>query len=75
MDGVKDLKALLMTVEIERLLNGEGDGALPLHALYGEVLLEPVPERLKAVLREHCPEDAVAETAISARNPTSAAAS
>ena len=74
MNGVKDLETLLVTVEIERFLSGESDGEMLLHALYGAVVLEPVPERLTAVVREHCPARMVAEAAIDAP-PMSAAAS
>jgi hypothetical protein len=40
--------------EIERFLDGRSDGQVLLNALYGEVLDEPVPERLLATLRENC---------------------
>jgi hypothetical protein len=40
--------------EIERFLDGESDGQILLNALYGDVLDEPVPERLLATLRENC---------------------
>ena len=40
--------------EIERFLDGRSDGHLLLNALYGDVLDEPVPERLLATLRENC---------------------
>jgi len=39
-------------VEIERFLDGETDGSVLFHALYGAVADEPIPERLLAVLRE-----------------------
>jgi hypothetical protein len=39
-------------VEIERFLNGETHGGVLLHALYGSVADEPIPERLLAVLRD-----------------------
>jgi hypothetical protein len=39
---------------IERFLDGETDGNVVLNALYGDALDEPVPERLLAILREHC---------------------
>ena len=45
------LSDLLVAVEIERFLTGESDGHTVLNALYGEVLNEPVPERLLAVLQ------------------------
>ena len=38
--------------EIERFLSGQSDGSMLLHALYGGVRDEPVPERLINVLRE-----------------------
>lgn len=37
--------------EIERFLDGDSDGSVLLHALYGSVVDEPIPERLLAVLR------------------------
>lgn len=40
------------SVEIERFLDGETDGSVLLHALYGSVADEPIPERLLAVLRD-----------------------
>ena len=40
--------------EIERFLDGRSDGHLLLNALYGDVLDEPIPERLLATLRENC---------------------
>jgi hypothetical protein len=40
--------------EIERFLDGKSDGHLLLNALYGDVLEEPIPERLLATLRESC---------------------
>lgn len=40
--------------EIERFLDGQNDGHLLLNALYGDVLDEPIPERLLATLRENC---------------------
>lgn len=39
-------------VEIERFLDGESDGGVLFHALYGAVADEPIPERLLAVLRD-----------------------
>jgi hypothetical protein len=39
-------------VEIERFLDGETDGSVLLHALYGSVADEPIPKRLLAVLRD-----------------------
>ncbi len=39
-------------VEIERFLDGESDGGVLFHALYGSVADEPIPERLLAVLRD-----------------------
>ena len=38
-------------VEIERFLDGETDGSVLFHALYGAVADEPIPERLLAVLQ------------------------
>jgi hypothetical protein len=53
---VADVEAGLSTKrEIERFLNGESDGQVLLNALYGDVVDEPIPERLLAVLRERCP--------------------
>jgi len=43
-------------VEIERFLDGETDGSVLFHALYGSVADEPVSERLLAVLRSACDE-------------------
>ena len=40
--------------EIERFLDGRSDGQILLNALYGDVLDEPIPERLLATLRENC---------------------
>lgn len=40
--------------EIERFLDGRSDGQVLFNALYGDVLDEPVPERLLATLRENC---------------------
>jgi Anti-sigma factor NepR len=37
--------------EIREFLTGKNDGAELLHAIYDDVLDEPVPERLLAVLR------------------------
>ena len=37
--------------DIRDFLDGRNDGADLLHALYDHVLDEPVPERLKALLR------------------------
>jgi hypothetical protein len=39
-------------VEIERFLDGETDGSVLFHALYGSIADEPIPERLLAVLRD-----------------------
>jgi hypothetical protein len=39
-------------VEIERFLDGETDGSVLFHALYGSVADEPIPERLLAVLHD-----------------------
>lgn len=75
MNGVKDLESLLVSVEIERFLSGETNGEVLLHALYDPVALEPVPERLRAVVLEHCPKRAVTQAAIAAPPPVSAAAS
>ena len=49
-----DLAALTLTVELERFLAGESDGGLLFQALYGEVVDEPIPERLLAVVRQDC---------------------
>ena len=38
--------------EIERFLDGDSDGSVLFHALYGSVVDEPIPERLLAVLRD-----------------------
>lgn len=52
---VAEVEAGLSTErEIERFLSGESDGNLLLSALYGDVADEPIPERLLAVLRQHC---------------------
>ena len=40
--------------EIARFLDGESNGHALLNALYGDVLDEPIPERLLATLRENC---------------------
>ena len=37
--------------QIRSFLNGENDGEAVLHAIYDHVLDEPVPERLKALLK------------------------
>ncbi len=37
--------------DIRDFLTGKTDGEVPLRALYDHVLDEPVPERLKALLR------------------------
>ncbi|HJT06427.1 MAG TPA: hypothetical protein VJ747_05865 [Stellaceae bacterium] len=42
--------------EIERFLDGDSDGGVLFHALYGSVADEPIPERLLAVLR-NCAEE------------------
>lgn len=44
-------------MEIERFLDGETDGGVLFHALYGSVADEPIPERLLAVLRNCSDED------------------
>ena len=49
-----NLTALMLAVELERFLNGESDGGPLFHALYGEIVDEPIPERLLAVVREQC---------------------
>jgi hypothetical protein len=49
-----NLTALTLAVELERFLNGESDGGPLFHALYGEIVDEPIPERLLAVVREEC---------------------
>jgi hypothetical protein len=38
--------------EIERFVDGDSDGGVLFHALYGSVADEPIPERLLAVLRD-----------------------
>ena len=38
--------------EVERFLDGDSDGGVLFHALYGSVADEPIPERLLAVLRD-----------------------
>jgi len=48
------LTALTLAVELERFLNGESDGGPLFNALYGEVVDEPIPERLLAIVREEC---------------------
>ena len=54
-------------MEIERFLDGDSDGGVLFHALYGSVVDEPIPERLLAVLRG-CSDEAEA-------SPCAAAAS
>ena len=49
-----NLTALMLAVELERFLNGESDGGPLFHALYGDIVDEPIPERLLAVVREQC---------------------
>ena len=49
-----NLTALMLAVELERFLNGESDGGPLFHALYGEIVDEPIPERLLAIVRERC---------------------
>lgn len=49
-----NLTALTLAVELERFLNGESDGGPLFHALYGEIVDEPIPERLLAIVREEC---------------------
>jgi hypothetical protein len=49
-----NLTALTLAVELERFLNGESDGGPLFHALYGEIVDEPIPERLLAVVRAEC---------------------
>ena len=39
-------------MEIERFLDGETDGSVLLHTLYGSVADEPIPERFLAMLRD-----------------------
>jgi len=52
---IAEVEAELSVVrEIERFLDGESDGHVLLNALYGDVLDEPIPERLLATLRENC---------------------
>ncbi len=67
MDGKKQLENLAVTVEIERFLSGQSDGAPLFQALYGAAAEEPVPERLLKIVREGCdpavePEVAAAQT-------------
>ena len=49
-----NLTALTLAVELEHFLNGESDGGPLFNALYGEVVDEPIPERLLAIVREEC---------------------
>jgi hypothetical protein len=49
-----NLTALTLAVELERFLSGESDGGPLFHALYGEIVDEPIPERLLAMVREEC---------------------
>ncbi len=49
-----NLEALTLAVELERFLNGESDGGPLFQALYGEIVDEPIPERLLAVIRAEC---------------------
>jgi hypothetical protein len=60
MHAAAALRSLVDTVEQEEksidaqirdFLDGESDGAALLHQLYDSVLSEPVPERLRAVLK------------------------
>ncbi len=67
MTGQKQLENLAVTVEIERFLRGESDGAPLFQALYGAAAEEPVPQRLLKIVREGCepavePELAAAQT-------------
>jgi hypothetical protein len=54
MNGEQKLSNLTVAVEIDRFLSGESDGGPLFHALYGDVVDEPIPERLIAVVRECC---------------------
>ena len=49
------VECLTIAVEIEEFLAGESDGGPVLQLLYGAPGEEPVPERLLATIREHCP--------------------
>jgi len=49
-----NLTALTLAVELERFLTGESDGGPLFQALYGEIVDEPIPERLLAVVRAEC---------------------
>lgn len=49
-----NLMALTLAVELERFLNGESDGGPLFHALYGEIVDEPIPDRLLAIVRAEC---------------------
>lgn len=52
MSGQKQLTNLAVAVEVERLLNGESDGAPLFQALYGSIADEPVPQHLLDIVRE-----------------------
>ena len=62
MSGKMGLQDLVVAVEIDDFLSGRSDGAVLLQALYGAVADEPIPERLLAVLRQHCHPVAATET-------------
>jgi hypothetical protein len=49
-----NLTALTLAVEMERFLSGDSDGGPLFNALYGEVVDEPIPERLLAIVRAEC---------------------
>lgn len=59
MSAETKLANLEVAVEIERFLSGESDGAPLFQALYGAAADEPVPERLRALMRECCEPEAL----------------
>ncbi|HZB93048.1 MAG TPA: hypothetical protein VE397_16495 [Stellaceae bacterium] len=54
MKGQQQFANLAVAVELERFLNGESDGALLFHVLYGGVGDEPVPQHLLDIVRDGC---------------------
>ena len=49
------VERLTIAVAIEEFLTGASDGGRVLQLLYGAPAEERVPERLLAIIREHCP--------------------
>lgn len=52
------VERLTIAVEIDEFLTGESDGEPVLQLLYGAPANEPVPQRLLATIRDHCPKAA-----------------